>query len=161
MRRIIGRFGVGVVAVLVAGAMAVTGMSVISNSADASAPTSPGTTVTIADQSCTSGAHGVVAVNALNCNDVQIGNDLVDVVGVGSNTTSDNKRGNGQEHSSNHNGSSNQNGSSDQNGSSVKYKDQSCNSGAHGVVAVNALNCNNIEIGNDLVDVVGIGGNFN
>ena len=58
-------------------------------------------------------------------------------------------------------GSNGQQNSSNQNGSSVTYKDQSCNSGAHGVVAVNALSCNNVEIANDLVDVVGIGANLN
>lgn len=43
----------------------------------------------------------------------------------------------------------------------VSIADQSCNGGAHGLVAVNALNLNNVEIGNDLVDIVGIGGNIN
>ena len=154
MQRIIRRFGVGIAGVLVAATIAVTGMSVISPSADASATMPVGATVTIADQSCNSGAHGVIAVNSLNCNNVQIGNDLVDVVGVGKNTNSDSHTNNSQQNTSNQNGSN-------QNGSSVTYKDQSCNSGAHGVVAVNALNCNNVEIANDLVDVVGIGGNIN
>jgi len=149
MHRIIRRFGVGVAGVLVAATIAVTGMSAFSPSADASATMPVGATVTIADQSCNRGAHGVIAVNALNCNNVQIGNDLVDVVGVGKNTDSDSAGSNGQQHSSN------------PDGSSVTYKDQSCNSGTHGVVAVNALNCNNVEIANDLVDVVGIGGNIN
>jgi len=148
MQRFIRKFGVGVTGVLVAGTMAVAGMSLFSPGADASASMSPRATVTVADQSCNSGAHGAVAVNALNCNNVRIGNDLVDVVGVGSNTSSGDKAG-GQQNSSN------------QSGSSVTYKDESCNSGARGVVAVNALNCNNVEIGNDLVDVVGIGGNIN
>ena len=124
-------------------------MSALSPSANASAPMPVGATVTIADQSCNSGAHGVVAVNALNCNNVQVGNDFVDVVGAGKNSNAESAGSNGQQNSSN------------QNGSSVTYKDQSCNSGAHGVVAVNALNCNNVEIANDLVDVVGIGANLN
>jgi hypothetical protein len=149
MRRIIRRFGVGVVGVVAAAIMAVTGMSALSPSANASAPMPVGATVTIADQSCNSGAHGVVAVNALNCNNVQVGNDFVDVVGAGKNSNAEGAGSNGQQNSSN------------QNGSSVTYKDQSCNSGAHGVVAVNALNCNNVEIANDLVDVVGIGANLN
>src|SRR5688572_20918190 len=149
MQRFFRKFGVGVTGVLVAGTMAVAGMSLVSPNADASASMSPSATVSVADHSCNSGAHGVVAVNALNCNNVQIGNDLVDVVGIGKNTDSDSAGSNGQQHSSN------------PDGSSVTYKDQSCNSGAHGVVAVNALNCNNVEIANDLVDVVGIGGNIN
>jgi len=146
MQSLIKRFGLGVAGVVAAGTMAVAGMSIFSPSADASASMSPSATVSVADQSCTSGAHGVVAVNAFNCNNVQIGNDLVDVVGVGSNTSSGDKA-HGQQNSSN------------QSGSSVTYKDESCNSDARGFVAVNALNCNNVEIGNDLADVVGIGGN--
>jgi hypothetical protein len=85
MRRIIRVFGVGVAGVLAAATIVVTGMSAFSPSADASATMPVGATVTIADQSCNSGAHGVVAVNALNCNNVEIANDLVDVVGIGGN----------------------------------------------------------------------------
>ena len=87
MRTIIKRFGIGVAGVLVAGTMAVTGMSIFSGSADASADRTPHkTSFTYVDQSCNSGASGLIAVNALNCNNVEILNDLVDVVGVGFNS---------------------------------------------------------------------------
>jgi hypothetical protein len=52
----------------------------------------PSATVSIADQSCNSGAHGLVAVNALNCNNVEVGNDLVDVVGLAATSTSSGHR---------------------------------------------------------------------
>ena len=87
MRSFIKRFGIGVAGVLVAGTMAVTGMSIFSGSADASTPpTHRPSSFTYVDQSCNSGAAGVIAVNALNCNNVEILNDLVDVVGVGLNS---------------------------------------------------------------------------
>ena len=89
MRSFIRKFGVGVAGILVAGTMAVTGMGFFSGSADASntQPTRPHkTSFTYVDQSCNSGAAGVIAVNALNCSNVEILSDLVDVVGVGSNS---------------------------------------------------------------------------
>jgi hypothetical protein len=85
MRSFIKRFGIGVAGVLIAGTMAVTGMSIFSGSADASTPRHPAS-FTYVDQSCNSGASGLIAVNALNCNNVEILNDLVDVVGVGLNS---------------------------------------------------------------------------
>jgi hypothetical protein len=85
MRSFIKRFGIGVAGVLVAGAMAVTGMSIFSDSADASTRTG---SFTYVDASCNSGASGLIAVNALNCNNIEVLNDLVDVVGVGYNGNS-------------------------------------------------------------------------
>jgi hypothetical protein len=80
---LIKKFGIGIAGVLVAGTMAVTGLSIFSGSADAS--TRAGS-FTYVDKSCNSGAAGVIAVNALNCNNVEILNDVVDVVGVGHNS---------------------------------------------------------------------------
>ena len=84
MRSFIKRFGIGVAGVLVAGTLAVTGMSIFSGSADASTPRTG--SFTYVDASCNSGASGLIAVNALNCNNIEILNDLVDVVGIGLNS---------------------------------------------------------------------------
>jgi hypothetical protein len=83
MRSFIKRFGIGVAGVLIAGTMAVTGMSIFSGSADASTRSG---SFTYVDASCNSSAGGLIAVNALNCNNVEILNDVVDVVGIGLNS---------------------------------------------------------------------------
>jgi hypothetical protein len=87
MRSFIRKFGVGVAGITVAATMAVTGMGFLSGSADASADTrTHKPSFTYVDQSCNSGAAGLVAVNALNCNNIEVLNDVVDIVGIGLNS---------------------------------------------------------------------------
>jgi hypothetical protein len=86
MRSFVRKFGVGVAGVLAAGTLAFTGMGLFSGSADASTPPAHrGGSFTFVDQSCNSGASGLIAVNALNCNNIEVLNDLIDVVGIGTN----------------------------------------------------------------------------
>jgi hypothetical protein len=89
MRSFIRKFGVGFAGILVAATMAVTGMGFLSGSADASTDRGTNhykTSFTFVDQSCNSGASGLIAVNALNCNSINVLNDVLDVVLIGSNS---------------------------------------------------------------------------
>jgi hypothetical protein len=80
MRRLIRKFGAGLAGVALAAALAFGASGLLTGSADAS--TGRGN-VTIVDKSCNSSAGGLIAVNALNCNDIEILNDLIDVGLIG------------------------------------------------------------------------------